>query len=149
MTEKNRIRGKKARANGADFERRVRFDLEENGWIISKWQNNVSDYPDENINKPLEERGDRKLVHAKSKFRGVGIPMMLGAGFPDFIAFKNQVALDLYEIIGVECKVLGYLSKEEKEKCEWLLKNGIFSNILIASKTKINNRIKIEYKEFK
>lgn len=33
--------GKKNRAAGARFERKVREDLEAKGWIISKWQNQV------------------------------------------------------------------------------------------------------------
>ena len=41
MKKKNQIRGKKARASGMRFELSVRKDLEEKGWIVSKWQNNV------------------------------------------------------------------------------------------------------------
>ena len=52
----------------------------------------------------------------------------------------------LYDSIGVECKINGKLDKEEKEKCKWLLKNNIFSKILIASKGE--KRGSIEYKEF-
>jgi len=142
-------RGKKSRAGGADFERRVRKDLEDKGWIVDKWSNNVE--------LPYHHSGDEgtqcilpgKLSPAKHKFRGKGIPMAMGTGFPDFMAFKNQVALDLYEVIGVEVKSNGYLKPEEKEKCQWLLDNQIFSKILIAKKVKEKNRIKIEYKEWK
>ncbi len=146
---KNVARGKKSRKSGADFERRVRKDLESGGWVVSKWMNNFSDYPDSNINLPPEEREDRKLIPAKHKFRGKGIPMAIGTGFPDFIAFRNQVALDLYEIIGVECKTNGYLDKEERAKCKWLLENNIFSKILIASKKTDGRKILIKYDEFK
>jgi len=48
-------------------------------------------------------------------------------------------------IIGIECKTNGYLTREEKEKCEWLLENKIFSKILIASKGK---KGEILYKNF-
>jgi len=105
-----------------------------------------------------------KLVPAKHKFRGIGIPLAIGTGMPDFIAFTNKVFVfegvnmlktinltgrERYNIFGVEVKSNGYLDKLEKEKCKWLLENKIFSKILIASKIKEKNRIKIEYKEFK
>ncbi len=154
MTKKNSIRGKKAKKAGQRFEIKVRKDLEDKGWVVDKWSNNVElIYPsfliekDENLNKPVEG----KLVPAKYKFRGKGIPMMLSAGFPDFITFRTSVNVRkdkyYYEVIGVEVKSNGYLTKEEKEKCSWLLDNHIFSKILIASKGK--KRGEIVYKEFK
>ena len=36
-----KTQGKKNRAAGARFELKVRKDLEEKGWIVSKWMNNV------------------------------------------------------------------------------------------------------------
>ncbi len=138
MVKKDPIKvseGKKARARGQRFEIKVRKDLEEKGWIVDKWTNNVV---------------DGELVKVKNKFRGINIPMMLGAGFCDFICFmwtndEEDCGYELpsgewdrtrltYQIIGVESKMNGILSKVEKEKCDWLLKNRIFSNILIASK---------------
>ena len=180
MMDKRKM-GKRSRAQGKAFELRVRKDLEEKGWICDRWSNNVSDFPEGNINMSPEEREDRKLVAAKSKFRGVGIPMMLSSGFPDFIAFKRlsfkikktsstykylESVISKFEnrkpiegecyqhptfnkVIGVEAKINGTLDKLEKEKCQWLLDNHIFSKILIASKTKVKNKVVIEYKEFK
>ena len=145
--EKNIKRGKKSRKSGADFERRVRADLELKGWIVDKWTNNVSEVFEQDIGEYV-----RELIPAKNKFRGKGIPMMLGKGFPDFIAFKFYRGYNetkTYEIIGVEAKSKGYLDKEEREKCQWYLRNHIFSKILVASKVKIKNRIHIEYREFK
>ena len=52
--------------------------------------------------------------------------------FPDFITFKKEKGN--YNIIGVEVKMNGILSKIEKEKCRWYLKNKIFSQIWIAKK---------------
>ena len=97
-------------------------------------------------------KGDRmfcgKLIPAKHKFRGLGIPMSIGTGFPDFIAFtKYEFGLATFNVIGIEVKTNGYLTKEEKDKCEWLIDNNIFSKILIASKGK--KRGEIVYKEFK
>lgn len=153
--------GKASRAAGGRFELKVRKDLESKGWIVSKWMNNC-DYPDSNINLPPEEREDMKMFSAKHKFRGIGIPMAIGTGFPDFIVFskvdiltddislignesKDEYPLLVYDVMGVEVKSNGYLDKAEKEKCKWLLDNNIFSKILIASKGK--KRGEIEYKE--
>lgn len=124
--------GKKNRAAGARFELKVRNKLGTDGWIVDKWTNNVN----------LEEK---ELVKVKNKFLGPGKPMMLGAGFPDLIAFRNSGKK--YEIIGVEVKGNGWLNKIEKEKCEFLLDKKIFSRILIAKKGK--KRGEIEYINFK
>ncbi len=177
VEEKNVIRGKKSRAAGSRFELKVRKDLEEKKWIVSKWMDNV-------------DIDNNTLIPAKHKFRGKGIPMAIGTGFPDFICFKsseihrtgyrcakcNYVADDehcvmiagrfpdghwenhngkeLYghvrkitEVYGVEVKSNGILSKIEKEKCEWLLENNIFSKIIIAKKG--IKRGEILYTEFK
>lgn len=159
---KNVARGKKAKAAGARFEKRVQVDLEKKGWIAAKWSKNV-EFGVQNkgvvttINSNVEavkSEWDGKLVNVKNKFLGPGKPMMLGAGFPDFIAFKNFTApsyegpsLVSFEVIAVEAKSTGYLKPEEKEKCVWLLENNIFNKILIAYKGK--KRGEILYKEFK
>ena len=135
MKDINKVKqGKLNRAHGSDFERRTRIDLESKGWFASKFQSNV------NLEKD-------KLVPAKaSKFR------LATTGFPDYIAFKRYYYKELdvyrYRLIGVECKVNGYLSQEEKAKCIFLIENFIFSEILIASKTKEKGKIKINYKKF-
>ena len=130
MTDTPQQIGKKNRAIGADTERRVRSNLENDNWIVDKWRSNVK---------------EDKLVVAKNMFmRGRGV--MLGAGFPDFVAFR--LVGYLYDVVGVECKSNGYLSSEERDKCKWLLEHKIFSKILIASREKIGNKIHIEYKEF-
>jgi hypothetical protein len=132
MEEKNIERGKKSNADGKAFELKVRKDLESEGWTVSKWQNNVK---------------DGKLIPARPMFRGKGIPMMLGQGFPDFIAFIDlglSIVTQPKEVIGIEVKTKGYLNKIEKEKCKWLIKNNVFSKMLIASKDGSG----IKYKEF-
>jgi hypothetical protein len=87
--------GKKNRAAGRRFEIKVREDLEKMGWIVDKWTNTV-DY-----NK-------WKLVKVKNRFLGPGKPQMLGAGFPDFIAFKidkeNSKELPLVRGFCEKCK---------------------------------------------
>jgi len=166
--------GKRNRANGAAFELRVRKDLTEKGWIVDKWGNNVefSKEIDEikshkMANHYLQCQVDYltdvvkgafrgKLIQSKNKWNNFTKTMMMGTGgFPDFIAFKKafkpigEQTDKVYEVIGVESKVNGYLDKEERAKCKWLLNNNVFSKILIASKYKIKNRVSIEYKEFK
>ena len=81
--------GKKSRAAGSRFELKVRKDLEDKGWIVSKWMNNVK-LETLKINDKIINmfNGVHELVPAKHKFRGPGIPMAIGTGFPDFIAFK-------------------------------------------------------------
>ena len=162
MTDKNRIRGKKAKASGARFELKVRADLESKGWVCDRWSNNIELFKlgekllslSEEDHKFLMNKG--KLIKAKS-FMG----RSRTNGFPDFIAFRkegeiNQCKLWLddglqntkivWNLIGVECKSNGYLDKIEIAKCRWLLENNIFSKILIASKG--TKRGQIVYKEF-
>jgi hypothetical protein len=79
---------------------------------------------------------------------------MMQTGFPDFIAFKPLPEVGdemdgLYDIKFIECKVNGYLTKEEKEKAQWYLKNNYCSKFLVAYKTKIKNKVKVNYKEIK
>jgi len=137
-------RGKKSRRDGAMFEILVRKDLEKKEWIVDRWGNNVEFIKSPNEKgEMLIEPEKTKLVKAKSnRFN------MRSTGFPDFLAFKNlnkfghfkdfrkepPENLIVYEVIAVECKSNGTLSKEEEQKCEWYLKNKIFSKILIASK---------------
>ncbi len=161
--------GKKSRKAGARFELKVREDLEKKGWIVDKWSNNVEFHNDEDVHDLPYVKG--KLVKVKNKFLGPGRPMMLGAGFPDFIAFRTRYILRdvnginpknneryyvqecslgkeywIKEIISVESKMRGILDKQEKEKCKWMLDNNIFSKIWIASKGE--KRGEIIYKEF-
>ena len=42
----------------------------------------------------------------------------------------------------------GTLSREEKLKCSWLLEEGIFSEVLVASKVKEKGRVRVEYVDF-
>jgi len=126
-------KGKLSRAAGARFELKARGELEKEGWVIDKWTNNVN----------LEEG---KVVKAKRKYNPFKKVMVIGTGFPDFVAFKKSRG-DYYEVIGVESKMNGTLSKIEKEKCAWYLKNEIFSRILIAKKSK--ERGKVDFVDFK
>jgi hypothetical protein len=135
--------GKKNKRDGAKFELLVRKYLESKGWIVSKWMNNV-EFPDivripatENTSIEAFDKkrfNEGRLSPAKHKFCGIGRPMALGTGFPDFICFKRTTDNQDYDVIGVEVKSNGYLDKEEKIKCKWLMKNKIFNYIWIAKK---------------
>lgn len=153
-----KLQGKKNKAAGGRFESKVRKDLESKGWIVCKWSNNVELYPD---SKDSEEDGyvksevgiKGKLIPAKRKFNPFSKALSIGTGFCDFICFQSTEYIGmkedkraLYEIIGVEAKSNGYLDKEEKAKCQWLLDNNIFSKILIAKKGE--KRGEIEHVEF-
>ena len=128
-------RGSKSRAQGGQFELRARKDLEEKGWTVDKWSNNID----------LE---GEKLIPAKRKFNPFSKVMTIGTGFPDFIAFQKMDE-GRYEIIGVEVKMNGLLSIIEKKKCQWYLENKIFNKIWIARKVKEKNRIRVEYSNVK
>ena len=51
--------GKRNRANGATFELRVRKNLEERGWMVDKWSNNI------------EFGGSKILKDTKKEYLGV------------------------------------------------------------------------------
>ena len=95
-------RGANARAAGSRFELKVRKDLESKGRIIDKWGNNID----------LEEN---KIVPAKRKYNPFKKMLVVGTGFPDFISIQNMDK-ELYDVVGVEAKMNGMLSKIEKEK---------------------------------
>lgn len=124
--------GKKAKRKGGEFELKVRKDLESKGWIVTKWQNNV-------------DLNDNKIVPAKRKYNPFAKVMTIGTGFPDFLAYQ-KVGENTFNVIGVESKINGTLSKEEKEKCAFLLKEKVFNNIWITNEIK---RGPIEYIDFK
>lgn len=131
--KKSRVKkGKNVRAQAARFELKVRRDLEEKQRVVDKWNNNVD----------LEQG---KLIIAKKKFNPFSKVMTIGTGFPDFVSIKH-IQGESYSVIGVEVKMNGILSKIEKQKCAWYLKNKIFSAIWIAKKGE--KRGEIIYEDF-
>ena len=147
--------GKKNRRSGSEFERRVRKDLEKKGWVVSKWMNNV-EFKNEN-SKDVSGFfiGTKaiygKLVPAKRKYNPFRKALSVGNGFPDFIIYRmvmiGNTGIASYEVYGVECKKGKYLDKEEKLRCEWMIKNKIFNEIWIAYAGK--KKGEIIYKEWK
>lgn len=124
--------GKRSHAQGREFEKRVRKDLEAKGWIVDKWTNNVDIEND-------------KLKQVKPMWIK-GRVVMISGGFPDFVCWRND--MPELRIVGVESKMTGELDKGELDKCRWLLKNKIFNKIAIAEKTKVKNKIQIIYRDF-
>jgi len=151
ITKKERSKiGRQNKQKGQRFELSVCKDLESQGWIVDRWSSNVQ------LGFEMEQgvKGEEGYVWHKEYPRLIpaksGIFRLKNTGFPDFIAFKPKGRARfgiVYNIIGVECKSRKYLDATEKEKCKWLLENGIFNQILIASKSK-KQRGKIEYNEF-
>ncbi len=129
------LQGKKSRAKGQRFETKVRLDLENMGWTVTKWMNTVDYDRQESIGK---------LVPAKRKYNPFLKALSLGTGFPDFVCFKREG--EGFDVIGVEAKGQGYLDPKERGMCLWLLENKIFSRILIAKDSK--EKGKVEYTDF-
>ena len=139
-----RLQGKRNKKSGGAFELKVRHELENQGWTVCKWQNNIE------FN--LTGTGGLsigKLIPAKRKYNPFTKFCSFGNGFPDFIAYRYRGLNPInildeiysYEVIGVEAKSNGYLDKEEKEKCRWLIDNHVFSMIMILSKGKKRGEI--------
>lgn len=125
--------GKKNRAAGAKFEKKVRAKFEEEGWIVDKWTNNM-------------DLDCEEIIHCKQHYIP-GRGNTLGHGFPDFIMFRrNWNPLEFeFELIFVECKLNGKLKKEEKEKCKVLQEKG--NKVYIAYED-ISMKDKIRLREF-
>jgi len=104
--------GKLNRKHGAEFERATRKHLLKKGFTVDKWTNNVD----------LEKQ---EIVPAKSNpFNRFN---KSGSGFPDFLAFyksSKSGSNQYYSLIFVECKINKELSRLEKEKMNFLMKEG-------------------------
>jgi len=152
--------GKKNKASGAAWELKVRKDMETCEWFVSKFQNNVEFGKIEDGNEfiPIKWKDltlangehyphpNGRMIPAKRKYNQFSRAMTIGTGFPDFICWQP---ITNYDVIGVEAKSNGYLDKEEREKCKWLLENKVFSIILIAKKKKEGRKVVVEYVDFK
>jgi hypothetical protein len=133
-------KGKLSRGQGGRFELKVRGELESREWFLDKWNNNV-EFEKDSEDKIISSTG--KLVKAKRKYNPFKKMLVVGTGFPDFVAFK-KAGEESYDVIGVEVKMNGTLSKIEKEKCAWYLQKEIFNRILIAKKGEKRGEIKYD-----
>lgn len=149
--------GKANRAKGARFELKVREEFKKTNWILDKWSNNVD----------LEKQ---EVVPAKRKYNPFKKMLVVGTGFPDFIGIRHisegeyevigseeeYGLIDIEdkfevksEVIGIEVKMNGVLTQEEKLKCKFYLQNKIFSKIFIAKAVKKGRKIEVELIDFK
>ena len=134
-TEQKRKIGKDSKKKGREFEKKVRLDLEKEGFIVCKWNNNVDFFEDGKVITG-------KIVQTKPRFNPFTKSLMMNSGgFPDFLCWL-PFAKDGYKLIGVEAKSGRGLDKEEKSKIKWYIEHGVFSKILIASPD--NKMIKYE-----
>ena len=113
-----KAQGKRNKAKGAKFEKKTREHYEEMGYMVTKFRNNI-------------DLQTGEIIPAKN-FYIPGRGNVMGSGFPDFVAFKHIGApiAEQYEVIFIEAKLNGFLSKEEKEKLKILTELG--HKILIA-----------------
>lgn len=130
MTD-HKAQGKANKAKGARFELKVRQKLEDDGWNVTKFRCNVY-LPTSSI------------VQAKNKFIP-GRGMMLGSGFPDFLAFR--IIRGTEQIMFVECKFNGKLTAEEKRKLDCLVKMGFTCFVAQDENKRVYFREFVEYRE--
>ena len=133
--EEYKKQGKTNRRHGAEFERKVRKDTISKGWIVDKWSNNV-------------DLDTQEIVQAKSNMYG-----SRSCGFPDFVMFRltedfdTETYEDYYKLRFVECKINGKLSKKEKLKMNFLIKQGHKCFVAYKDGKEIIYREFVEYKE--
>ena len=91
--------GKASRRKGKKFEQATYHFLNNLGYFVTKWGNNV----DLIINPPQLTISKGNRFHTPT-------------GFPDYLAFKpiNKTTPIRYEVILVECKINNTLDKKEK-----------------------------------
>lgn len=108
-----KAQGKRNKAAGAKFEKKVREHYEAKGWLVTKWRNNI-------------ENGE--IIQARNYYIP-GRGNVMGSGFPDFVVMKKMTkpqedAPGYYELMFIEAKLNGLLSKEEKDKLKILTDLG-------------------------
>lgn len=147
--------GKHSRAAGKRFELKVREKLEQEGWIVDRWTNQVEfeEFPgDDGV--PFTTG---KLVPIRAKWNNFTKRLMMNSGgFPDFICIRyfdnlgticnvcdNAITFggQFFEVQFVECKMNGVLDKLEKQKVEWI-KTNLKIQVIIASKGNKRGEIK-------
>jgi len=89
--------------------------------------------------------GNLNLNSVTTTGRNAGVSTAVGALiYNSTTDYNNAISSGKYDVMGVEVKMNGILSKEEKQKAKWLLDNNIFSVILVASKGEKRGEIKFE-----
>ena len=106
-----KAQGKKNKQLGARFEKKTRELSEADGWVVTKFRCNIE---------------NNQIIPARNYYIP-GRGNVMGSGFPDFLMVREKEISELgplYEVIFLECKLNGWLSKEEKEKCKVLIDMG-------------------------
>ena len=123
--------GKNNRAAGKRFELKVRYDLESKGWIVFRNSMDIKD------NQFKQTTG-----HWNPYTKSI---MMNSSGFPDFVCARlvpkeripRLIQYPTWHVKFVECKGGDanhkYLTKEEKEKVEWI-KDKLKIPVFVANK---------------
>lgn len=125
--------GRKNKRDGAKFELDVRKMFEDEGWIVTKFRNNIDLQTDE-------------IVMARNYYIP-GRGNVMGSGFPDFVMFRKMTkgtddAPGYYEVQFVECKRnIKRLSKEEKLKLKVLRELGHTTYIAYLDEKEIMLRL--------
>lgn len=126
-----KAQGKKNRRIGAEFELAVRKKYEAKGWIVDKFSSNID----------LE---NNCIKMAGSKYIP-GRGLMPGLGFPDFVMFQRR-EFEAYQLLFIECKTNNILTKIEKQKLDWLVKQGHRCFVAFKEEKEIAIREFLEYK---
>lgn len=127
-----KAQGKKNRSLGAQFELDVRKKYERKGWIVDKFSSNI-----DLENNCIKQAGLKYIP---------GRGLMPGLGFPDFIMFQRR-EYEAYQLLFVECKTNNILTKIEKQKLDWLVKQGHRCFVAYKDGKEIRIREFVEYKE--
>jgi len=116
--ERSKI-GRKSRAAGKAFEKKVRTNLESRGFLVVRNDNDVK-----------EENGVLKFKQAKASWNPfTKRPNSISTGFPDFLVVNHT------NVFFVESKMSKYLDAEEKKKVEWI-RNNLGLEVVVAYKKK-------------
>ena len=99
MDDKQRM-GIKNRKKGFQTEAKVRALLEADGWIVSRWNNNID-------------------VESRTIIKATPSRFNINCGFPDFVCLKPANP-PLFFIKFVESKTNGYCNPLERKKLEIL-----------------------------
>lgn len=119
-----KAQGKANKKKGYNTEVKIRKRLEDLGFIVGRWQNNVD----------LE-----KQIFVPAKLNPY---TRNSTGFPDFVLLHDKMPP-----VFVECKSNGKLSRIEKEKCEFIESQGFKCWVgLIEEDGEVGFRKFVEYK---
>ena len=128
LAEEKSKAGKRNRRKGSEFEKRVRDNLRDAGWLVFK-----------NDNQVWLDKDPIEFDKAKMSWNPFRKSLVVGAGFPDFVC----IGMAKFGVKFVEAKLHGLTSHEEKIKAAWI-KENLKIPIFVAFLDKNDN---LTYKE--